>query len=62
MWKIAYFRVIFGPLDPDMTPNPTPDVPWMIISSLGHSIKYVSMRNVIQCMVDMALMPKLLEK
>ena len=34
----------------------------MIISSLGHSIEYVSMRNLIQCMGDIALMPKLCEK
>ena len=34
----------------------------MIILSLGHSILYVTMRNLIQCMGDMALMPKIYEK
>ena len=34
----------------------------MIILSLGHSIMYVPMRNLIQCMGDMALMPKICEK
>jgi len=34
----------------------------MITLSLGHSIMYVPMRNVIQCMGDMALMPKICEK
>ena len=33
----------------------------MIILSLGQSIMYVSMVNLIQCMGDMALMPKICE-
>ena len=34
----------------------------MIIVSLGHSIMHVQMRNLILCMGDMALMPKICEK
>ena len=44
---------------PDMSPYPTPDALWMIILSLEHSIIYLPMRNLIQCMGDMALMPKI---
>ena len=40
----------------------TPDALLMIILSLGHSIMYVPMGNLIQCMGDMALMPKICEK
>ena len=47
---------------PDMTPYPTPDALWMIVLSLGHSIMYVTMRNLNRCMGDMALMPKICEK
>ena len=42
----------------NMTTYPTPYALWMIILSLGHTIMYVPMRNLIQCMGDMALMPK----
>ena len=47
---------------PDMTPYPTPDAIWIIISSLGHSTMSVPMRHLIQCMGDMALMPKICGK
>ena len=63
MWNIL---VIFDDfLDlwrPDGTPYPSPDALWMIILSLGHSIMCLPMRNLIQCMGDMALMPKICEK
>ena len=66
MWKICNFLVIFDDFwdlwSPDRTPDPTPDALWMIILSLGHSIMCVPMRNLIQCMGDMALMPKICEK
>ena len=65
MWKIAFLFVIFDDFwdlwCPDMTPYLTPDALWMIILSLGHSTMYVPMRNLIQCMGGMALMPKICE-
>ena len=66
VWKMANFYVIFDDfLDlwrPDGTPYSSPDALWMIILSFGHSILYVPMRNLIQCMGDMALMAIICEK
>ena len=66
MWKIVnfwWFLIDFWDLwSPDRTPDPTPDALWKIVLSLEHSIMYVPMRNLIQCMDDMALMPKICEK
>ena len=66
MWKIANFGLFFDDFwdlwSPERTLYPTPDALWMITLSLGHSIMYVPMRNLIQCMGDMALMPKICEK
>ena len=65
MWKIANFGDFwwfFGPLESRWDPYPSPDALWMIILSLGHSIMYVPMRKLIQCVGDMAPMPKLCEK
>ena len=47
---------------PGGTPYHSPDTLWMIILSFGHSILYVTMRNLIQCMGDMALMAIMCEK
>ena len=55
------FWCFFGPLESRWDPYPSPDALWMIILSLGHSILYVTMRNLIQCMGDIALMPKIWE-
>ena len=55
------FWWFFGPLESRWDPYPSPDALRMIILSLGHSILYVTMRNLIQCMGDMALMPKICE-
>ena len=65
MWKIAnfgWFLMIFWALwSPGGTPYPSPDTLWMIILSFGHSIIYEPIRNLIQCIGDMALMPKICE-
>ena len=42
--------------------SPEPDALWMMILSLGHTIMYVQMINLIQCMGNLALMPKLCGK
>ena len=64
--KNSQFWVIFDDFwdlwSPERTLYPTPDALWMFTLSLGHSIMYVPMKNLIQCMGDMALMPKICEK
>ena len=50
-WVFLWFLDLWSP---DMTPYATPDAIWMIILSLGHSIVYVTIRNLILCKGYMA--------
>ena len=64
--KNRSFWVIFldfwGLLSPDINPYTTPGTSRMTDLALGHSTMYVTMRNLIQYMGDMALMQKICEK
>ena len=55
------FWWFLGPLEPRKDLYLIPDALWMIALSLGHSIMYVPMRNLIQCMDDMVIVPKICE-
>ena len=53
------FDDFWYPWSPEMTPYATSNAIWMIILSFGHSIVYVSIRNLILCNGYMAVMSKI---